>query len=589
MNIYTQYSILQSLISPKDAVKAAKKAGYDKLILCDKNTLSGMVEFVSACKDAGVKPILGTCIKVCELESTEKGEHNNMYDLYLIAKNKDGYKNLLKIINIANDAERVLETSTQMLARISLPEIAHLTDGLVCLLGERGTELAELPEYEKYIIEKYKTYFKDVVIQATPFNNYQSKDIQHISWADVRYLNYEFRQDLLILFCVMFNCILDDLPKRIEREMPLLKYYLGDDDYSLKSKNDRDKMFSEEINLATEEFLNSIEQYEILSPPRVPKFNCPDGMGQQEYLTELCRQGWRRRFPKWEDKEKMQIYADRVKYELSVLQGCNLDGYFLVVQDYINWAKRQGWLVGHGRGSSGGSLVAYLLGITEIDPIKYDLLFERFYSADRNSGDTPSLPDVDTDFPKDKRHLVIKHIEETYGLDRVAHIMTLGTLQSRGAIKAVLKAHDLFPQSKIDKITKAIPQKDKISDKMEEQKEDCTLRFTLANYPKVLAELAILENEVLTGEYAYYIEQAIRLEGCISNYGVHASGILISEDKIENVAPMCIDTKGKMKIVALDMDASAKVSLVKVDILGLKNLDILDEIAHLLLGTSEDQ
>ncbi len=588
MNIYTQYSMLQSLVSPENAVIEAKKHGYDELILCDKNTMSGMVEFYKACKKHNVKPILGTNIKVCEMDSRDKGEYNKMYDLYLVAKNKVGFKNLLKIINLANDKERILITSTGKLARVSLPEIAHLTDGLICLMGEKGTEYAEAVEYEEYTLSKYKNVFHEVVIQVSP-----NVDCLHrgpkIAWSNVRYLDYEFRQDLLILFCVMFNCLLSDLPDRMRRERPDLLPYLGDRDFSLQNINVRNTYYSKEVIQQTKDFLSSIEEYEILSNPKVPKFDCPDGMEQSEYLTELCRSGWRRRFPKWESKEKMMIYANRVKHELSILQGCRLDGYFLVVQDYINWAKRQGWLVGPGRGSVGGSLVAYLLGITEIDPIRYNLLFERFYSADRNSGETPSLPDVDTDFPREKRHLVIKYLEDRYRKDRVGHIMAVGTLQSRGALKAVLKSHDIFPQSKIDKITKSIPQKDKISDKMEEQKEDCTLRFTLSNYPNILAELATIENDHLVGEYAYYVEQAMRLEGCIRNYSIHASGILISAEPLEEVAPMCIDSDGEEKMVALEMNAAADVSLVKVDMLGLKTLDILDEIKNLLLGISEDQ
>lgn len=584
MNIITYYSILQSIISPQDMVKACKDAGYNQLLLCDHNSMSAIVEFYKQCKKSEVKPILGVCLKVCELDSKDKGEYNKMYDLYLVAKNLVGYKNLLKILSIANDSDRVIETEYQKIARVNLDDIKHLTEGVCCLQGARGTELFENATYEEYILSKYKTYFKEVYKQVETDPN----ATDGIAWTDVRYLKPELKQDFLIILCLLLKCTLNELELQINQNIPTLNTYIKDD-HSLQKKEIRDERFSKEVMKATQEFFDSCEEYNILSKPRVPRFDCPDGQSQQEYLTELCRLGWRRRFPKWSSEEKKQKYAARVKYELEVLQGCQLDGYFLVVQDYIMWAKRQGWLVGPGRGSSAGCLCSYLLGITEIDPIPFNLLFERFYSADRNSGESVSLPDIDTDFPKNQREKVVKYLEDKYGLERVMHIITFSTLKGSGALEAVLKAHEVFPFNKIKSLTKFIPLKDKISDRMQEQHEDSIIRFTLKNYPDILKSLGEYKDGVITGPYSRYLEQAIRIEGCVKGYGIHASGIFISNDDIEEVAPLMIEASGNRKICAVDMYSSDDLGLVKVDILGLISCDILMEVNNLLLGTSEDQ
>lgn len=580
MNITTYYSILQCLLSPDKAVKACAEAGYDKLILCD-NNLSAVVEFYEECKKNKVKPVFGLSIKVCELPATDMGEHNVMHDLYLIAKNKTGYKNLLKIVSKSNQLDHTLETKYQRIPRIHLSEFNGLTDGIAAIIGCEGTELHRYHNSQTeidYVVSKYENIFGTVLYNGT----LESKSI---AWSNVRYITEDEQEDFHVILSVLLKCRLKELPDRISKEIPSLIPLLSD--CHLLTRSERDVKLSKECLERTETFLNEIEEYEILSKPKVPKFDCPDSISQKEYLTELCRIGWKRRFPKWASEEKKKIYVDRIKYELDVLQSCELDGYFLVVQDYINWAKRR-MLVGPGRGSAGGSLVAYLLGITEVDPIQYNLLFERFYSADRAAGGSVSLPDVDTDFPKYRRHEVIEYIKNKYGKKRAAHIITFGTLKGAGALTEVLRSHDVFESKKIKSITKSIPQQDKVSDKLEEQKETSIIRFTLRNFPQVLKELGEWQDDKIVGEYSYYLEQAIRLEGCVRSRGMHASGILISNEDIEEVAPISINSDGD-GVVELEMVAAEKSGLVKADILGLEALDRLMEARRLLLGESEDQ
>lgn len=593
MNIRTYFSILQCVVSPEDMVIACKAAGYDKLILCD-NNLSGVVQFYEACnkvdkegeKSTGhphkVKPIFALNIKVCELEASEKGEHNKMYDLIMIAKNKVGYKSLLKILSKANNIENILDSKYQRIARVNLEEIKGMTDGLICLQGVRGTELYEVGEDKsvcEYTLNKYKEVFAEVIDQKTT----------PILWTDIRYLDSQYKEDFLVLLCILLKTTLKKLRQVLTADLPELLYLCDSDNYLPSKAELYDETKYPEMVSRTNQLLDSIEEYDILSKPKVPKFDCPDGVSQAEYLTELCRLGWKRKYPVWDNEELKKVYAERVKYELSVLQSCELDGYLLVVQDYVNWAKRKGWLLGPARGSAGGCLVAHLLDIIDLDPILHNLLFERFYSADRSAGGIPSLPDIDTDFPKYKREEVIAYIEEKYGLDRVCHIATYGTLKGAGAATEVLRVHDVFEQKKIKSLTKFIPGQDKISDKMEEQKEDSVLLYTLKNMPDVLKELGRWEDGKIVGEYSYYLEQAIRLEGCIRGYGVHASGILISDVPTDEIAPMIIKTNDSTKICALEMGPAEKSGLVKVDILGVEALDVLMEIKALLGGYSEDQ
>jgi DNA polymerase-3 subunit alpha len=585
MNIRTYYSILQSTLSPKEIIKKCKEYGYKELILCDDN-LSGVVEFYEECKANEIKPIIGVTIKVCELESSDKGEHNKMYDVILIAKNKSGYKNLIKIVSKSNNSENVLITDYKKIPRVHLDEIKHLLGDLVCIIGQPDSELFELGYKEndqtaiKYILEKYKSYFSDLI------------EYKDILWSDIRYMEEKNREDFLILLCVMLNCKLVNLHYTLEKYglNNLTNFIYSDEqlgwDGSLKNK---EKFYSNcPITSKTlDDLLSRIEEYNILSKPNVPKFNCPRGLSQNEYLTELCREGWKKRFPVWTDEVKKKEYVDRVKFELSVLQSCELDGYFLVVQDYINWAKER-MLVNYGRGSVGGSLVAYLIGITELDPIPFGLLFERFYSADRSAGGIISNPDVDTDFPKYRRQEVIDYISEKYGKNRVNHIITFATLKGAGALTEVLRCHNIFEEKKIKSITKNIPPDHKIADKMEHEKESSIIRYTLKNIPEVLKELGMWENDSINGEYSYYLEQAIRLEGRIKSYGIHASGILLSDLEIDEIAPSIIEANGNNKFCALEMGASEKTGLVKLDILGLETLDVLMDIQKLLLGEEDE-
>ena len=322
------------------------------------------------------------------------------------------------------------------------------------------------------------------------------------------------------------------------------------------------------------------EDYNILGPPQLPKFKWTEGKSEEEYLIQLCREGWKKfAKPNW-DK---QIYGDRVKHELSVINESGLAGYFLIVQDYVNWTKNQGVLVGVSRGSAGGSLVSYLLGITGIDPIKYGLIFERFYNKGRNTKDRVSLPDIDIDFPITYRDKVVEYISNRYGKNRVAQMITFNKLMGRGALKEVLRNHSACDFKTMNEITKSLPHEHEVSDQLEATGETSIIEYVLKHDSDSVKDYCRLKDGVCEGDYGQYFAQAIRIEGTIKSTGRHAAGVMISAQDLNVSCPMVRDKDGHQKICGFDMYGCEDIGLgIKADILSLLMLDRLMGVNSLL-------
>jgi DNA polymerase-3 subunit alpha len=330
-----------------------------------------------------------------------------------------------------------------------------------------------------------------------------------------------------------------------------------------------------------------IESYDILNKPALPNFECPKGFNPDEYLRELCRNGWRDKIANNIPKDKQQIYVDRIKEELDVLQGAGLSSYFLIIQDILNNVKSNNWLPGPGRGSAAGCLVSYLIGITAIDPIKYDLLFSRFYNSGRNTADRISMPDIDVDVPINKREEIISYIKNKYGSNKVSQMITYNTMKGRGALKEVLRVYGNVAFEEMNRITKYIPDEAKIADELQEMKEDTgeasIIRWALENNVDKLKEWCYINEEgELSGPLAKRFEQAIRLEGTKSNQSKHAAGIVISIDELSNVCPMIYDSKNDQLIAGMEMQDLESLGVIKFDILGVAMLDKIMTISDLL-------
>lgn len=335
---------------------------------------------------------------------------------------------------------------------------------------------------------------------------------------------------------------------------------------------------------------DSCEDYEILNPPMLPKFVCPDNLSQEEYLTKMARDGYTRFVkPKvGKDKAKQTIYGDRFRKELQVIKDADLFGYFLIVQDIIRHVEKdKGWLAGPGRGSAAGCLISYLIGITKIDPVEHDLLFERFYNAGRNTGGHVSLPDIDMDVPGKKRDDVIDYLKTKYGKEHVSQMITFGRLQGRSAIKEVLRINEACSFSEMNAITKSVPNEADISDQLAEMDDEdrSIIRWALMNRADELRDFChIADNGKLEGDYAEYFQQAIDIEGTFKTQGKHAAGVVISKDKLKNVCPMVKQKGSTENIAGLEMADLEALGHVKFDVLGINLLDKLMKIKELKNG-----
>tara|TARA_R100000995_G_C3473208_1_gene119450 strand:+ start:100 stop:1308 length:1209 start_codon:yes stop_codon:yes gene_type:complete len=383
---------------------------------------------------------------------------------------------------------------------------------------------------------------------------------------------------------------LNDVMDKIAKQEDVgLATFFKSTNYHIPSLEEMQEIHTDEEIENTMVIANMCEEYDITSKPMLPKFPVPKKMSSEQYLYHLCQEGWLRRKDKIEDvirhtDYKKEEYGERVKKELDILTEAGLSDYFLVVHDIIQAAKDRGEIVGAGRGSAAGSLILYLLGVTEIDPIEYGLIFERFYNAGRNTEDHVSLPDVDMDFEIQNRDKTITYIKEKYGQDRVAQILTFSRMQGRGALKDVLRVHSACGFEEMNRITKWIPDEAEISDQLQEMREadkesggdgDASIiMWALENHPEELKQWCYIDsNGNLQGAMAKRFEQAIRLEGTKRSQSKHAAGVVVSQQPLNEVAPLVFDKKTKEPIAGMEMGDLEAMGHVKFDILGIALLD----------------
>jgi DNA polymerase-3 subunit alpha len=409
-----------------------------------------------------------------------------------------------------------------------------------------------------------------------------------IATPDAHYCRKEDAIDQRVLLCNNLKTTFPEISRKItnDEEVPLGCFFTSDNFHILSQEEIRSFHTEEEIE-NTNFVANLCEEYSILDKPQLPPFPCPNNLDDAEYLRELCRNGWREKIANDIPKEDHGKYVDRIKYELDVLQGAGLSSYFLIVQDIVNYVRSNNWLPGPGRGSAAGCLVSYLIGITSIDPIKYNLLFDRFYNAGRNSKDHISMPDIDVDVPINKRENVIEYIKQCYGKDKVSQMITFNTIKGRGAIKDVLRVYGNISFDEMNKITKSIPDESKIADDLQEMKEETgeasIIRWALENQPDKLREWCFIdEKNELQGPLAKRFEQAIRLEGTKSNQSKHAAGIAISANPLNISCPMVYDSKNEQMIAGMEMQDLESLGIIKFDILGVAMLDKIMTIRDIL-------
>ena len=517
INCKTHYSLQHGFCKPEKLAKAAAASGFTACGIADFGTVSGAVEFQQECKKNGIKPIIG-----CEFDG---------YILY--AKNKDGWFDLVKYVSSQN-----LDV---------LKKVAQ--NGNVLCVSFNSTGFASL--------------FKANHIK-----------LDHEGHA-VYYVYPEEAECHRIMLCAKLKATL----KTVANKEHEYGRFFGCDDFYLPKPSEVEKHLKNQNIASIEE---RCEEYDLAGPPMLPEFECPDGYSEDDWLTELCRKGWAtklKREHKVSTKEQEHIYVERIKHELKVVFKARLSGYFLIVHDIIQWVKDQGWLAGPGRGSAAGCLVSYLLGITEVDPIEYDLIFERFYNDGRNTEGNIAIPDIDMDVPAEHRDAVIGYIKQKYGMENVSQMITYNRLQGRSAVKEVLRINNSVSFEEMNLITDSIPDEADISDQLELMEDKSIVRWALENKPEDLKNWCYYDsNGNLDGPMAGLFKQAMLLEGTKKSQGRHPAGVIISKHALKEVCPVTTDKSGD-PVVAFEMNPLEIQGHIKFDVLGIDLLSKIMEIS----------
>jgi len=570
------------------------------------SSVSGCVNFIKSCKSQDIIPIIGSELIL-----------DNGSRITLLCKNNNAWTSLLKIISIANSPENFNETP-----RIPFDDLIQNIncENFICIDGYVGSLLfskvmtsnecifdtLDDEGITNCLVENHLQIAKDHVKKMRNiFESYflEINNIDHESYPVTKVMSsmvksldtditipdtssfYPERKDAVdhrVLICTKLKTTMKKLDQKIseKKDLESLKFIRSSNHY-IKSfdflKDNYDNISVE--NLAN--IPNLIDSIEILSKPKLPVFKTPDASSEDEYLKQLCRNGWRKLIMDRVDPSKFDAYKDRVLKELEVIKKANLAGYFLIVQDYVNHFRDLGCLVGPARGSGGGSLVCYLTGITLIDPIEYGLLFERFYNEGRNTEDHVSLPDIDVDFPPDYRDDVIQYLKDKYGESRVCQMLTFGKLAGRSIIKEVLRVNESCGFEQMNQITDKIPNEAAISDLLEEMENPSVIRWALENDKNSLIDYCWLDDDGnLQGEYAKAFEQAMRMEGIFKTQGKHAAGVVIASDDLQEICPMVKSSRSSEQIAGMEMGDLEAIGCVKFDILGVNLLKKISETIH---------
>jgi len=558
LHLHSHYSLLDGLPKIDEILDYCQKLGMDSVALTDHGAIYGAVEFYKKAKERGIKPIIGAELYLAIESRFQKrpGIDDKRYHIVLLVKNATGYKNLVKLITKSH------LDGFYYKPRIDEELLAQHSDGLICLSACLQGKIPQLilakrfDEAERTALKYQEIFGKEnfyLEIQHHP-NIREQKIVNEIiieiakkhkiplvATNDCHYLRPEDAEAQDILMLINTGADPND-PERLTMRA---------DDFSMRSSQrmiEDFKNFPEAIE-NTQKIVEACNFEFKLGEIKMPKFETPDGKTPEEYLEELCNDGVKKRYGEKID----QRVLERLKYELDIIKKTGFASYFLIVQDFVNWAKSQRIVVGPGRGSVGGSLVAYVLGITEIDPLRYDLLFERFLNPERISP-----PDIDLDFTDERRDEVIEYLAQKYGRERVAQIITFGTMAARAVVRDVGRALG-YSYSYCDKIAKLIP-----------------MHSTL---DEALAKVIELRQIYQSDENAQrLLDLARKLEGRARHASTHACGVVISTVPLDEICPLQHPTQDDETIVTqYEMHSLEDLGLLKIDILGLKNLTLIEE------------
>lgn len=610
---WAHYSLLDGLSKPEQIAQRCYDIGAKSCALTDHGNIAGSVQFYNSMKKRNIKPILGCEIYVCHDDASKQIKENSKLSHFLIlAKNLSGWQKLISLVSQSNSPEFFYRRPRLDLMRLK----SYAGQDLIGICGHLGSLVADKIINNDRFIDNWKTVglnsiselkeiFGDNLFLESQLMDKENTPIQIeltnkirelgklsntkvVCTPDAHYCTKDDAVDQRILLCNNLKTTFPELQRKANNGIEIgMSCFFNSDNFHILSQEEINNLHTEE-EIENTQYVDSLcENYDILHKPMLPPFECKNN-DPAEYLRQLCRNGWRTKIENKISKDNQQQYVDRIKYELDVLQGANLSSYFLIVQDIVNHVRSNNWLPGPGRGSAAGCLVSYLIGITSIDPIKYNLIFDRFYNAGRNTKDRVSMPDIDIDVPINKRENIIEYIKNKYGFDKVSQMVTFNTMKGRGALKDVLRVYGNISFEEMNKITKNIPDEAQIADELQEMKEEygeaSIIRWALENNSEQLKEWCFIDKDPnnLDGPLAKRFEQAIRLEGTKSNQSKHAAGVVISQKPLKEICPMVYDSKNDQLIAGMEMQDLESIGIIKFDVLGIAMLDKIMTIQDLL-------
>lgn len=548
LHIHSEYSLLKGVCRINELVAEAKAQQYKAIALTDMNVLYGVIPFYKACLKENIKPIIGMELHIIKQESRDI----KVNEVLLIAKNERGYENLLKLSTEANmEKFRVQGVEKETLFQ-------H-TEGLILILNFDRSDVVEQILYGKeeegsHLLHEYETYFDDVYVEIQAHSKEEFAELQRVAEFAKKHRTplvatnhvHFLKKNHHVVYNVV-NAIREG-ESLVESEQKALHYYL-------KNEQEMNQIFAkyEEAIANTEKIAESCEVRIQLGRQLLPKYPIPTNEDANTYLRKICEEGLKRRYEIVDEKIK-----NRLNYELSVIEKMNFANYFLIVWDFMKYAHENKLITGPGRGSAAGSLVAYVLQITDVDPIRYHLLFERFLNPER-----VTMPDIDIDFCDHRREEVIEYVVNKYGKDHVAQIVTFGTLAAKSAIRDVGRVLNIEP-SFVDKIAKMIPSTPGV--KLEEVLKENKQLNELANRSEEAKQLLSL---------------AIMIEGLPRHTSIHAAGVVISDEPLTKYTPL---QTGQMNIyhTQFSMEVLEEIGLLKMDFLGLRNLTLIEQIINFI-------
>ncbi len=567
LHVHSEYSLLDGASRINKLVEKACSYGMPALALTDHGVMYGIIEFYNQARKAGIKPIIGCEVYMAPHSRWDKqlGREKNeeaFYHLVLLAENNQGYQNLMRLVSLG-----FLE-GFYYKPRVDKELLKRFKEGIIALSGCIG---GEIPKYiisnniegAKKALSEYldifgkSNFFLELQDSGLPEQKKVNKvlselssefDVPLVATNDVHYLNKEDSKAHDVLLCIQTGSTINEADRM----------RFPNDEYYFKSYDQMKEIFkgfpgAVENTMAVADRCNVNLKFGM---NLIPSFKVPENYTTDGYLKELCDKGMKERYPQVTDEIK-----NRIKKELKVIEKMGFSEYFLIVWDFVKFAKNSNIRVGPGRGSAAGSIVSYLLGITDIEPLKYGLLFERFLNEERKS-----MPDIDIDFCYEKRDEVIRYVTDKYGEKRVAQLITFGTMAARQAIRDAGRVMEM-PYADVDRIAKMIPME---------------LNVTIGNSLEIVPDLKeVYENDKKIKEV---IDTAISLEGITRQDSIHAAGVVISSEDLYNYTPIQKENEGEI-VTQYKMEDIQKIGLLKMDFLGLKTLSLIDKTLFLIKKT----